>query len=261
MRRFSPPATLSGRRCLLIAVTDSEPSPILPTRPRRGFALLSALAGLIAALALAAVAGAQGEDTESIGKTKDTPKASCPKDPCQAVGSVTGFQTTAGSGKGLTTAREAGHLVAWQVNLSKPKGSQREFFGKFYKEEDLGTAPTARIAVLKPAKEEGDFTLKAQSPVVELSDELGTKPRFTLDEPISIQKGDIVALTVPTWAPDFAVDLSSKNVWRASREKGACENATDIKKGTPQEKVGSTRTYGCTYRGARILYSAYYVPS
>jgi hypothetical protein len=245
---------------LLLSVTDSEPTATSTSRHRRGLALLGALAGLVAALALAAAAGAQ-EDTVAIGKTKDTPKPSCPKDPCQAVGSVTGFQVSAGGGKGLTTAKEAGDLVAWQVNLSKPKGSQREFFGKFYKEEDLGTVPAARIAVLRPAKQEGDFTLKAQSPVVELSDELGTKPRFTLDEPIAISKGDIIALTVPTWAPDFAVDLSSKNVWRASREKGACENANDIKKGTPQEKVGSKRTYGCTYRGARILYSAFYVPS
>ena len=239
-------------------------SPITPlaTNPRhRAAGLLGGLLALVVAVALSAVAGAQGPGTEAIGKTKDTPKPSCPKDPCQAIGSVTGFQTSAGEGKGLTTAKEAGHLVAWQVNLSKPKSSQREFFGKFYKEEDLGTVPTARISVLKAAKDEGDFELKAQSPVVELSDELGTKPMFTLDEPIAITKGDIIAITVPTWTPDFAVDLSSKNVWRASREKGACENANDIKKGTPHEKVGSTRTYGCTYSGARIIYSAFYVPS
>ena len=107
----------------------------------------------------------------AIGKTKDTPKPSCPKDPCQAVGSVTGFQTSAGSGKGLYDAPRR-PATSWpgRSTSRKPKGSQREFFGKFYKDEDLGTAPAARIAVLKPAKEEGDFTLKAQSPVVELTD-------------------------------------------------------------------------------------------
>ncbi len=257
MRPFSPPATLPMRACLLVFTPVTE---IATTSRRRAAFVLGALAALAAALGLSAVAGAQGEDTESIGKTKDTPKPSCPKDPCQAVGSVTGFQIRAGDKKALTTATEAGDLVAWQVNLSKPKSSQREFFGKFYKEEDLGTVPAARIAVLKP-KDGGEFELKAQSPVVELTDELGSKPRFTLDQPLSIAKGDIVAITVPTWIPDFAVDLSSSNVWRASREKGACEDADDIKKGNPQEKVGSQRVYGCTYRGARILYTAYYVPS
>jgi hypothetical protein len=96
---------------------------------------------------------------------------------------------------------------------------------------------------------------------VELSDDLGTKPLYTLDDPIPIKEGDIVALTVPTWVPNFAVDLSNKNVWRASREKGACEDSNDIKKGQPHQKVGKERAYGCTYRQARILYTANYVPA
>lgn len=229
-------------------------------RRRTGFGLV-ALAALAAALGLSAIAGAQGQGTEAIGKTKKTPKPSCPKDPCQAIGSVTGFQVSAGKGKALTTAREAGDLVGFQIQLSKPKSSQRQFFGKFYKDDSFGTAPTARIAVLKPAKQDGEFELKAQSPVVELSEDLGSKPIFTLNEPISIAKGDVIALTVPTWIPNFAVDLARDNVWRASREKGACEDAEEIKDGQPHEKVGSDRAYACTYRQARILYSAFYVPS
>ncbi len=144
---------------------------------------------------------------------------------------MTGFQVNAKGEKNLMAAPENGELVAWSVRLSKPKASQREFFGKFYKDEELGTEPTARIAVLKPPEEGNEYLLKAQGPVVELSDDLGTKPLYTLDEPIPIKKGDIIALTVPTWIPNFAVDLSNKNVWRASREKGACEDSNDIKKG------------------------------
>lgn len=227
---------------------------------RAGFAA-AVLAVLAAALGLSAIAGAQGEGTEAIGKTKQTPKPSCPDDPCQAIGSVTGFQVSAGKGKALTTAREAGNLVGFALQLSKPKSSQRKFFGKFYKDDSFGTAPTARLAVLKPAKQEGEYELKAQSPVVELSEDLGSKPVFTLNDPISVAKGDIVALTVPTWIPNFAVDLASDNAWRASREKGACEDAEEIKDGEPHEKVGSVRSYGCTYRQARILYSAFYVPN
>jgi hypothetical protein len=232
------------------------------TSRRRGVCALVALAALTLALSLSALAGAQGDEPKphSIGKTEKKPDPSCPQDPCQAIGSVTGFQVSAGTDKGLTTAPEDGQLVAWALTLSKPKSSQQEFFGKFYKEEDLGTAPTARIAVLRH-KEGNQFKLKAQGPVEDLSDKLGEKPRFKLDEPIPISEGDVIALSVPTWIPNFAVDLSARNVWRASREQGKCENANDIKHGNPQEKVGSTRTYACTYRGARILYTAFYVPA
>jgi hypothetical protein len=174
---------------------------------------------------------------------------------------VTGFQVSAGGRKALMTAPKSGHLVAWSVDLSRPKSSQRKFFGKFYRDNALGTVPAARIAVLKGEDKAASFGLKAQSPVVELSDELGSSPLFTLAEPIAIQKGDIIALTVPTWIPNFAVDLPNDNAWRASRERDRCENPDDIKDGKPHQKVGSTRTYGCLYRQARVLYQGFYVPS
>jgi hypothetical protein len=213
---------------------------------------------LLAALAVARPADAQ--DAEPIGKTKEKPKPSCPKDPCQAIGSVTGFQVSAGGEKALTTAPKSGRLVAWSVDLSKPKSSQRKFFGRFYKDDGLGTVPAARIAVLRAEDRAPSFTLRAQSPVVDLSDELGSKPIFTLAEPLPIKKGDIVALTVPTWIPNFAIDLADGNAWRASRERGKCENPDDIKDGKPQQKVGKERTYGCLYRQARMLYKGFYVP-
>jgi hypothetical protein len=230
---------------------------------RRVAALIGAAATFAAVLMLTAFAGAQGGggDAEHIGNTEDTPKPSCPKDPCQAIGSVTGFQVSAKGEKNLMEVPEDGELVAWSVRLSKPKASQRQFFGKFYKDPKFGTKPTARIAVLKPPKQGNEYTLKAQGPVEELEDDLGTKPLFTLDDPIPIKEGDILALTVPTWIPNFAVDLSSRNVWRASREKGACEDSNDIKKGEPHQKVGKEREYACTYRQARILYTGNYVPA
>jgi hypothetical protein len=237
--------------------------PHLRQLPRHtAIALIGAAATFAAVLALTALAGAQGGgDAEPIGNTEDTPKPSCPKDPCQAIGSVTGFQVSAKGGKALMEVPEDGELVSWSARLSKPKASQREFFGKFYKDKKLGTDPTARIAVLKPPKEGNEYTLKAQGPVEELNDDLGTKPAFSLDEPIPVKEGDVIALTVPTWIPNFAVDLSSRNVWRASREKGACEDSNDIKKGRPHLKVGTDRAYACTYRQARILYTARYTPA
>ena len=48
----------------------------------------------------------------------------------------------------------------------------------------------------------------------------------------------------------------TNNVWRASREPGNCTNATDVRQGEPQEKVGRRATYGCRYTTARLLYTA-----
>ena len=80
--------------------------------------------------------------------------------------------------------------------------------------------------------------------------------RFKLGEPLAVRKGNIVALSIPTWAPAFAFDLSQANAWRASRQPGHCTNATDLRQGKPQQVVGSRRVYGCRYEGARLLYTA-----
>lgn len=216
------------------------------------------LLGAVCAAALAA-AGPERADAKNakvVGKTKSTPEPSCPKSPCEAVGSVTGFQVRAGDQKNLFRVREDGHLVAWSVDVSRPRKSQREFFGDFYENKSFGTAPSARIAVLKP-KDGPRFKLKAQSPAIKLNEHLGEMPIVTLDKPLRIKEGDVVALTVPSWASDFAVGLSEHNVWRASRDAGECTRDRDIKEGKPQQKVDSTRVYACRYETARLLYWGY----
>ena len=74
---------------------------------------------------------------------------------------------------------------------------------------------------------------------------------------LRVEKGDIVGLTVPTWAPAFAQGLEANNVWRASRASpGKCTNATDVRQGEPQAQIGKRATYGCRYTTARLLYTA-----
>jgi hypothetical protein len=162
----------------------------------------------------------------------------------------------------LFKAREDGFLVGWAIDLSRPKDSETNFFGDFYQSDAFGMTPTARIAVIK-RKDERNYKLKAQSPVVGLNSVLGTKQTFTLTDPLKIRKGEFLALTIPTWAPSFAVGLSQQaNLWRSSRVDGQC-GATDpnqIKNGKPQQKVGSTRSYGCDYKGARLMYWGFYTP-
>ena len=96
--------------------------------------------------------------------------------------------------------------------------------------------------------------LKRQGSIKVLSPYLGQTVSFGAN--LKVRKGDIVGLTVPTWAPAFAQDLSKRNVWRASREPGKCNNATAIRQGEPQQRVNRRATYGCSYRTARLLYTA-----
>jgi hypothetical protein len=115
--------------------------------------------------------------------------------------------------------------------------------------------------VLKPIMKEVKaghpiYKLKAQSPAEDLTQYLGQTTTFTLETPLRVKPNNIVALTVATWAPAFAVNQSADTKWQASRKKGKCSNTDDILAGTPQDQLGSERSYGCTYTTARLLYSA-----
>jgi hypothetical protein len=230
-------------------------------KPLHGLAFAVLCAAIVA---VGAVAFAGAAQVKKLGDTKHTPRPACPKDttqhPCEAVGSVTGFQLEANGEKQPFKAHKDGKVVAWAIRLSRPNKSQRNFFGDFFKNERFGTAPTARIAVLTRV-ERHDYKLRRQGPVARLRSHLGDRQLFTLNEPLRIRKGDLLALTYPTWGSNFANDVNRRgNHWRSSRRKGKCSGAEDIQDGKPQTKVGSVRTYGCDYGGARLLYWGYYVP-
>jgi hypothetical protein len=101
--------------------------------------------------------------------------------------------------------------------------------------------------------------LLRQSEIFRVDRYFGSSPTFVLDSPLKISKGNIVALTVPTWAPAFAVGLPRNNWWRSSRRKGQCGN---VSQRAAMGDVGGLKTFGCTYKeGARLMYTATYVPA
>jgi hypothetical protein len=186
-----------------------------------------------------------------LGQTAAVPDPSCPDLPCQAIGSVTGFQVNNGQTQLPFLVPHDGTIKAWTLTLAQPTGSQRSFFNGFF-----GTPPEARLAILRRVSGTNPprYTLRSQGSIKVLSPYLGQTVEFSSN--LAVEKGDIVGLTVPTWAPAFAQDLSAGNVWRASREPETCKNATDIRQGEPQQKVGRRATYGCKYTTARLLYTA-----
>lgn len=221
---------------------------------RSRFAIAGGLAAcLVALVVLVAGAGAatSSRATVVLGATATTPDPSCPELPCQAVGSVTGFQVSTDQGGLPFRVRRNGKVKAWTLTLAEPTSKQRSFFNGFF-----GTPPEARLAILRrvPGTNPPRYNLRRQGSVHVLSPYLGQTVKFGAN--LKVEKGDIVGLTIPTWAPAFAQSLTAKNAWRASREPGQCTNTTDVRQGNPQEKVGTRATYGCRYSTARLLYTA-----
>jgi hypothetical protein len=236
MSRFSPlamPAAAEGRgRALLLG-------------------LLVCLPALLVSLAGHSDAATAPRTRVILGKTSNEPDPSCPNLPCQAVGSVTGFQVDNGQTQLPFLVPHDGTIKAWTLTLAQPTNSQRTFFNGFF-----GTPPEARLAILRRVGGTNPprYVLRSQGSIKVLSPYLGQTVEFGAN--LKVEKGDIVGLTVPTWAPAFAQELPVNNVWRASREEGACKNATDIRQGEPQQKVGTRATYACKYTTARLLYTA-----
>jgi hypothetical protein len=241
------------------------------SRPRHAWALTAAAACLLAVLVAAALPGAADSAPLRVvvlGQTSEMPPASCPGEivnneeikPCRVEGHVTGYQTVA---DGLSEPYEApfeGKIVAWSITLARPSTKETKtttdevsFFNEF-----LGSPAEARIGVLRPVEGSNPprFTLVRQSPVQVLNPYFGSTPIFALEHPLTVLKGQIVALTVPTWAPMFAFNVSAENTWRGSRAPEHCASKEDIQNGHPQQGVGKIKTYGCFYSNARLLYTA-----
>jgi hypothetical protein len=205
-----------------------------------------------------------------LGNSGQNAKPSCPapnvrivpqNKQCQVQARVTGFQKSIDGRNGAFKVKSAGHIVAWKVDLSRPDADERKFFERNLDSADFGSRSTARISVLRKS-DRMKYKLTKQSPVVEVNQYFNEAPTFTLTEPLRVKAGDIVALTTPTWLPNFAhARLGRDTAWVASRGSKKCEGEENLlEKSKPHQKVDSVRKYGCVYRGARLLYWAFFVP-
>jgi hypothetical protein len=257
----------TGPRSVLASMGDTKTTST-DLKRRLGYAL--AFAALCAVLvAVIGIPSADAINAKVIGQTKRSPKPSCPArnqaDECSAIGSVTGFMTKADGKNHPFHVFKDGKIVAWAIDLSKPSKSERNVFAGLFENRAFGRHPSARISVLK-AKSRRKYKLVKQSPALDLKRVLGRKQIFTLNKPLAVRRGQVIALTTSTWATAFALPVSSsENQWRASRRKSRCNVSKDhpanIKASRPQQKVGSLRPYACRYSGGRLLYWAYFVPN
>ncbi len=236
-------------------------------RSRAALAAAGAFACLVGGVLVVGSPGeAGGAKAKEIGKTKNTPKPSCPTpsgDPparkeCQVVGEVTGFQVRASGKKGLMKIPADGTIVGWSVDLSRPDKGEQNFFEDVLGDRAFNGRPSARIAMLSKAKRK-KFRLRAQGPQVKLSSVLGHQQYYTLNNPLEVKEGWIAAISTKTWVPALAHNLPGNIRWKASRPSGRCSSFADLTKHShPHMKIGTTKPYGCNY-DARLLYWAYLV--
>jgi hypothetical protein len=213
----------------------------------RRISIIAPLAGICLSLALPAGSLAQLSEVGVIPETMPPSTPSCPTS-CLAVTRTTGFQVKVGSTRSLVTVPRAGTIVAWTVTLGKPNATQVKFFNT----NEGGTA-SAAIAVLAPQpKPNLSYKLVAQSPLVQLTPYFGKTAQFPLASTIQVKKGDVIALTVPTWAPALALGFTNETSWRASRLRSQCSSTS----AQSAQQTGTNVQYYCLYRQARLTYSA-----
>src|SRR3954468_787719 len=209
---------------------------------------------LIAALAAAAtlaVPASAGAEVIEIGATPPASPPSCPTRPCLAVSRTTGYQAQVGPTRSVMAIPKNGLLVAWTIGLGNPGAQQTAFFN-----QRLGGESEAQITIIDPRRKLRSRVL-AQGDSQKLQPYFGTTAQFALKRSIRVHKGEVVALTVPTWAPALAVGLGGDTSWRASRGRGKCE---DTSTQTAQLRAAQLTQYFCLYRTARLTYSATLIP-
>jgi hypothetical protein len=201
-----------------------------------------AAGAVLAALVCAAPASAR---IIEIGGAAATAKPTCPESPCQAVSRTTGYQAKVLKSRSTYLVPADGRIVAWSINLGDPNQRQIDFFDGNFGEASAG------LTILRRGKHLYHRVI-GQTPIVKLEPYFGQMVQFPLTTSIAVKKGQVVALTVPTWAPALTQLLDDGSSWRASRAKGKCDK-TSLQ--TAQTKMGQRTQYRCLYR-ARLTYSA-----
>lgn len=210
---------------------------------------------VIAGLVMAPAASAR---VIELGSVADAVNPSCPADPCEAAVRVTGLQgRSAGGPKNPYYIRRNGYIVAFTVTLAAPTAEQIAFFNdRFDSPAQVGLSALRKG---KTRKTRLNYRLVNQTELFEVEDYFGSKPTFVLSEPLRVRKTNWIAITVPTWAPIFANNLTRSDWWRASRAKNSCEAPRSLEQFALTE-LREVNRFGCTYSGARLLFTATYVP-
>jgi hypothetical protein len=227
-----------------------------------------AIAAGLSALGLIAPGAASAQIVE-LGQTSSSPvtQPACPPgvslDNCVIVLThTTAVQTETNGVVNPTKVTKDGWIVAFTLGLSRLTSDAKTELG-LLKGLDArwGGPPQLMLTVLKPGPK-NKYTVAAQSATFHVLPYLGSvlqqplslPPTFTTMTALPVKKGDVIGLTVVTWAPVLTYNLTaSKYSYRQSR-RANCTHAPGTQ--TAQMTVGSSQQYLCSYTGTRVQYSA-----
>ena len=233
--------------------------------PLHALISLAPVALLATALVLPTAAAAA---VIQIGQTKTPVTApACPKgtstSSCRIVlERTTAIQTKSDGVSSPTVIKHDGWIVAFTVGLSSLSTNAKTVHSLLHGlDTAYGGVPQLALTVLKPGAK-NTWTVQAQSGNYHLipflgqvlTEPLSLPPKFSEFTALPVKKGDVVALTVPTWAPILTYNLSASQFAYAQSRSQNCDTATTSQ--TAQTKVGSSQQYGCAYTGTRVQYSA-----
>src|ERR1700722_18833245 len=233
----------------------------------RSTPLLATIAAVLAGLAVLLPAAASAQ-TVQLGQTTTPLSApACPKQSSLAdchivLTRTTALQMMSDAVINPMRVNQQGWIVSFTVGLSRLVAQPKERAGIIKGlDSRYGGAPELAVSVMQP--EPGNtYKLVAQSGVYNITPFLGqllqqpmsAPPRFSSFTALPVLRGDVVALTVPTWAPVLALDLpGSQFSYRQSR-RANCNNPASAQ--TAQTHIGGSATFGCYYAGTRLEYGA-----
>ena len=188
---------------------------------------------------------------------------------------VTAYETLRDGVANPDTIRQSGVISSFTLGLAGTNLITPSVIAA--RDQEYGGPPEAQLTALLPTgtSQNPTYRVAAESDVVKLRGELGKVAEFPLTTPLPVVRGEILALTVPTWAPVLSIEQNTtKFAYAQSRVKGSTVLTIPATTTTPatrkrvstciaprttnfaQVVVGELSGYSCVYPGTRIEYSA-----
>ncbi len=175
---------------------------------------------------------------------------------------VTSYETLRDGVVNPDRVKQSGEIASFTLGLAGTKLITRSIIAA--EDKTYGGPPEAQLTVLRSIGTPTNpaFRVAAESAVVQLRPELGKVAEFPLVAPLPVTRGEILALTVPTWAPVLSFELAAtkfayvQSKAKLSSTKGTTTCDTTGGVNLAQIVVGELSSYGCSYPGTRIEYSA-----
>ncbi len=149
-----------------------------------------------------------------------------------------------------TTVTRPGRIVAYTVGMARLAKPDIVALNAAY-----GGPSRLAITVLRRGKRRF-FTVEYESPILHVEPWFGHVVQFPLATSLPVKKGDVIALTTPTWAPVLSINLPAKPFqYRASRSS-RCASQGTFSTQNAQLTTGDTKQYLCYYTATRVQYTA-----